>query len=420
MVFVATGGRGRFWADLLGVWLAGEVAAPVSGDASRLQRTQLVDLARPEIVLQDASAWPTAMERPQGEDGDLQGVGAILFTSGSSGVPKGVKLTQRALLGNALATVRRLELRAGDRLSTAIPCHFTSAICHFLAATLAGATHVSVSRRLLPADFFRFLSNSAPDAFGGASLQLRWMGAAPEQVPRTLRWAMSSGDRLPPRVIHDLTDAVPHLGIVAAYGLTEVAGRLCILDPSLAKVHAGSVGSPIEGLRVIVRRENGEPCNAEEPGDVCVAGEWLFSGYLRDAAGTAAAVRGGEFLTGDIGALDVDGRLRLLGRRDDVFKVGGQKVSASVVAESIFGLGYFADVVVLPVERQQYGEVPEAWIVWKADATPLPHGELLRLLREVLPPNHIPLAIHRLEFIPRLGSGKVDRGALRRASGETL
>lgn len=360
------------------------------------------------MILGDDGGWPL----PRDGRTDLPpDIAAILFTSGSTGQPKGVMLRAAALLNNAIRTTDRIPLRLGDRLAIAIPYHFTSAICHFLAAMLRGATLVCSSRRHLPAEFLEFLTGAAPDAFGGSPLQLRWLSAAGDGLPQSLRWAMSSGDRLPADVTRALRRNGSGPDVIIAYGLTEVAGRLCILDPALALEHPDSVGTPLPGLTITIRDSDGNACADGEIGEVHVAGDTLFSGYLDSPAISRASFRHEEFRTGDIARME-GGMLRLLGRNDDVFKVAGIKVSAAVISDALMATGILLDAAVMPAEREAIGAVPEAWVVPRDPSNPPDRRSLLRHLRSVLPPNHLPAAIHVVSEIPRVGSGKLDRSAL--------
>jgi acyl-coenzyme A synthetase/AMP-(fatty) acid ligase len=137
----------------------------------------------------------------------------------------------------------------------------------------------------------------------------------------------------------------------------------------------------------------------------------LFSGYIADPKGTADAFLNGGFRTGDVGRTTDMGNLQLSGRNDDVFKVAGKKVSCLQIASALQATNKFQDVAVLPRPYPRIGLAPHAVVVMKAGA-PLAPGHVLRELRATLPANHLPRGFSRVAFIPRTGSGKIDRRRL--------
>lgn len=395
-VVALTTGRGPgFFADLVAVWLVGGVAVPHPPE-----RADEVDaMARPSARIDETLH---ALGTPREDRRIPQDSAAILFTSGSSGQPKGVVLSRRSLFGNANATVAVLPTRPDDRLLLNTPFHFTSAICHFLASLISDATLIAVEDKCFPQELVRCAGEHGATAFGGAPIQLRWLGEGMDPA-NPLRWWMSSGDHMPAQVVQQLTARFPDTSLHVFYGLTEVGGRFCSLTASKCSALAGSVGVPIGGMSLSVRDEHGHVLPRGVQGEVFANGEYLMSGYLGENGCMAPGPHG--FPTGDVGHQDEDGNLWLLGRTDDVFKVAGQKVSGHIIAAALMETGLFDDVAVIPVEDEKLGAVPGACIVPRAN--PLEKSKLLRELRKRLPPNAIPRKFFGFDRIPRTGSGKV-------------
>lgn len=405
-----------FWTDLVAVWAMGAIAAPVDGQIGESSFQAILQLVQPRaaiglggdvaIIDERASVGATSPPRENADD-----VAALLFTSGSTGGPKAVEVTDLALMGNANATCEVLPVDSSTRLAIAIPFHFTSAICHFLAAMSRGAVLLGTERPLLAADLAEYVLSSRANAFGGAPLQIRWLGQCADRIRGRLRWVMSSGDHLPETVIRDVRGGLPGTAIYTVYGLTEVCGRLCILAPDLIDDHIGSVGFPIPGMSISVRDDDGREVAPGTVGEVYAAGLYLGRRYYGDPVASAHAFTVHGFRSGDLGSVAADGTLWLRGRADDVFKVAGQKVSGPLIAAGLCSIG-FLDATVLPVDDPIIGTVAHACVTL-APNSHLDVGATLAALRQIVPPNHVPRRLIAVPAIPRTGSGKVDRVALR-------
>jgi acyl-coenzyme A synthetase/AMP-(fatty) acid ligase len=423
---VITSGRGTdYFVDMVAVWAMGAVVIPLDPNIDARRLATICEKSEPEVVLgQLALAAEFQLNQleqlrslqtpsqPFVEDIAADDDAAIFFTSGSTGAPKGVRLAHCAVLGNSLSTIKNIGITETDRLFISIPFHFTSAICHFLAATLSGATLIATEQKLFQHDLFKALIDENATAFGGAPIQLRWIGECATEEDINLNWLMSSGDRLSVDIIEQLQQQLPRTKVFTVYGLTEVGGRLCILPDSELATNKGSVGYPLDGMRITVRDDNGQELPTGEIGEVYVDGPFLFSEYINDAEKTHAAKTSLGFHTGDEGFLNENGALCIRGRTDDVFKVSGQKVSAVMIQDALMSLGHFQDVAVAPGEDPMTGTVPFAYFVAKPEFE-FKKGIVLRGLRKILPVNHLPQKFIELEHIPRTGSGKLDRVAFR-------
>jgi long-chain acyl-CoA synthetase len=422
-IIVVSGRGSAFWIDMVAVWMIGGVAIPCDPRAPFRWSRALVDKARPQAVLGGEKARENVFDGlrainappPRGDGGPTgitevpsDATAALLFTSGSTGEPKGVVLSHRSLFGNCRAILAELPFVPEDRLLVAVPFHFTSAICHFLAAVLTGACLVTSERNLLPGDLKKVIQETGATCFGGSPLQLRWIGelAAQEAIP--LRWVMSSGDHLQKRDIEALRQHVPDAGIFTVYGLTEVGARFCVLPASLVDQFTGSVGRPISGMSVSVLDDSGLPAAIGEIGHVFASGDYLFDCYFGEEEATAKVLGPKGFATGDMGYLSSDGLLYLAGRSDEVFKVAGVKCSTLEVSDALAQLGLFDDIIVLPVDDPFVDQVPKAYYVLKKGKI-FNKGEVLRHLRTVLANSKIPREFQAVPSIPRTGSGKVNR-----------
>jgi acyl-coenzyme A synthetase/AMP-(fatty) acid ligase len=424
-VLIATGRGNDFWIDVFAAWRLGLVAVPIeaSSDPETLRTIATKTGARGVLCAADQNAVLAGLglafvERryvdsmPEAGPADLP-AGApamILFTSGSTGQPKGALLSHDAILGNALSTRERIGLRAGDRLLFVIPFRFVSALSHVLVGLLAGAEIYGFEKTLIQSEFCRLLAQHACTAYGGSPLQARWIaeyieqGEPAEKAFPHLRWLMSSGDYLQEELAQRLVGR--GLDVIIAYGLTEVAGRFCIRHVN-REDRPDTAGRPIEGLTVSFAPESlSDPIRI-----LSVSGRFLFDGYVGDPKQADSASDERFFLTGDVGEINSDGSVSLNGRADDVFKVAGNKVSCLSIAAALLQIETIKEAAVLARPYPMLGMAPHALIVLRPGME-FDKGKILRHIRSALGSYHLPRAITVVAKIPRTGSGKVDRRAL--------
>lgn len=368
--------------------------------------------ARAEALL--TAMRPDSLRTPEGVTGLAGGTGVgpdaalVVTTSGSTGDPKGVELSAAALRASARASVARIGAAPGDNWLCVLPAGHISGIQVMMRAIVTGteavhaafdvdtvmelAARLSPHVSLVPTQLRRLLASGADlSVFGRVLLG----GAAAE--PALLEAARAAGGR-----------------VVTTYGMSETCGG-CVYD-----------GSPLDG--VSVRIETGEPGQPEvgepeagEPGRVLLGGPSLLSGYRMppgaagDARALATDASGRMWLrTNDLGRLDPDGRLRVLGRMDEVVNTGGHKVVPGQVNAILAAHPDVAESVVVGRPDPEWGERVSAVVV-PADPERPPTLEGLRAwVRERLPSYAAPRELDLRTALPMLASGKPDLVALRR------
>jgi acyl-CoA synthetase (AMP-forming)/AMP-acid ligase II len=441
----------QFFACMLGAWLAGQVVVPLNTSLPQADVDWLVGKSRPDVIVLPADdACPTPEAGPArlvvtaGADERVAGVRAaggaaapavavrdleavredetamIMFTSGTTGLPKGVRQTLRAVCGNAGHVARTLGLRADDRVFINTPPYFTSGICHFLTLMAAGGGVAGQLGFYFGTGLLEEMESEGCTGFGGAPAHLVRV-VEPMEEPREhpFRFWVSSGDHLPLPIIEKSRAVLPGIGLFNMYGLTEVSGRLCILPPDELDVKVGSVGRPIGDMRVVARRGDLTEAAPGEQGELYVTGSLLMQDYLDEPGITATTLTPHGLKTGDFGKVDESGAVWIAGRKDDIIKRGGEKVSIIHVQEALQGLGRFADVAVVAAPDEILGHVPVAFVV-PNEPDGFKASKLLRELRGVLPSTSLPSRVIAVEAIPRTGSGKAIRAELRRLLAEEL
>ncbi len=469
----AGAGRGRrvallleeydeFFVAMLGVWLAGSVVVPLNVSLPAADLAWLVEKSRPDVLVLGtdaareggpddgaesgaaAGAGPARVHVRRGEDGRVEGLGAageapppsaqttgdtlepvreedmamIMYTSGTTGLPKGVCQTLRAVSSNAGLVAETLALTGDDRIFINTPPYFTSGICHFLTLMARGGGVAGRLGFFFGAELLGEMEQLGCTGFGGAPAHLvRVVEPLEEPRPHPFRFWVSSGDHLPLSVIRRFRAVLPGIDLFNMYGLTEVSGRLCILPPPELDALEGSVGRPIGDMRVVARRGDGSEAAPGENGELFVTGSLLMQCYLDEPRITAKTLTGHGLKTGDFGRVDESGAVWIAGRKDDIIKRGGEKVSIVHVQQALQGLGRFADVAVLAAPDDILGHVPVAFVV-PHDRDSFKASKLLRELRGVLPSTSMPSRLIAVDEIPRTGSGKAIRKQLERLLAE--
>jgi long-chain acyl-CoA synthetase len=412
----------RYWVDILALWAANKIPVPIDPLMPIENIKYILNSIKPEFSLGNTQTKLPFIDEIELKNHSNIGVtpefsieedqvAAILFTSGSTGLPKGVVLRFKSLMGNAVVTVNHLGMNR-NRVAISIPFHFVSAISHFFASILSASTFIATESKLLPAQLVMLINQNEADFFGGSPLQIEWLAKSSTHLNNELNSMMSSGDHLSVATINLVKQNLPHTILHTCYGMTEVGGRCCLLNPDDLEKHPGSVGRPISGLNVKVLDENGENTRPNQIGEIHVTGHYLLEEYFNNPEATAESITENRFATGDIGYLDDEGYLYLTGRKDDVFKVNGQKVSVIPIQQKILASGKVHDAAVISFQHELLGNVPIAFLVPKA-AQNIDIKELKMYLRESLPKNHLPQDYIQIDSIPRTGSGKIKRSVLK-------
>ncbi len=421
-----------FFVALLAVWLAGGVAVPLNTTLPAADIEWLTAKSGPEVVLTPPGVDPPgAPRRLTVVAGDLpeappealdalapvapDDLAMVMFTSGTTGRPKGVCQRLRAISANAGLVADRLALTADDRIFINTPPYFTSGICHFLTLLAHGGGTAGRSGFFFGSGLLDEIAEAGCSGFGGAPAHLVRV-VEPLDEPRPAgapRFWVSSGDHLPLDVIDRARRVLPGLLLFNMYGLTEVSGRLCVLAPDEFDRRRGSVGRPLGEMKVTARAPDGAPLPDGEVGELYVAGPLVMQEYLGDPEVTAASLTPYGFRTGDFGRIDADGFVWVEGRHDDIIKRGGEKVSLVHIQEALRALGLFSDVAVIAADDELLGRVPVAFVV-PAEPGAFERAAVMRALRRALPSTSLPSRVVALPEIPRTGSGKPLRPELLR------
>ncbi|KUL35009.1 fatty acid--CoA ligase [Streptomyces sp. NRRL F-4489] len=344
----------------------------------------------------------------------------ILFTSGTTGRPKGVLATHGQTMRVFDAWARLVTLRPGDRYLLVNPFFHTFGYkAGVLACLLRGAT--MLPEAVYDAD--RILRRTAEERVSvlmGPPTVFHGLLNHPDRARHrlsSLRLAGTGAALVPAELVVQIREQLGIPDVFTAYGLTESAGvvTVCPTDAD-AETLAHTVGLPLPGTELRIVDPAGRPLPPGEPGEVVVRGYHVMPGYLDDPAATAAAVDPDGWLhTGDVGVLDDRGFLTLTDRLKDMYVVGGFNAYPAEVERVLRGHPEIADVAVVGAPDARLGEVGVAFVVPAAGSAPDP-GELNRWARERLANFKVPRRYHLVPELPRNAGGKVLKGELRRTA----
>lgn len=342
-----------------------------------------------------------------------------LATSGTTGGPKLTRLTERGLLHAARGYLPRMPLEEGERSLVLLPLHYIGPIStqSVLMPLLGGCSVIAGDTR--PGPVADRLAADPVTHVDAAPAWLTRLVPRLTQPPRAWRTVVYGGAPMPPATAGALAERVPGLGLYDVWGLSEAHGPVTLLrhDPT-DPPPAGTVGTPLPGIAVRALAQGARPGDAGPPagretGELWVGGPTVTPGYLDDPEATAAALCDGWLATGDLGAVEADGTVRLLGRRKDVILRGGVNVVGSEVERVLGRVPGVAEAAVVPVADATAGEVVGAAVVAGADA--VDPGTLRRAVREQLGTAAVPRHVRFLAELPRNPVGKVDKPSLARA-----
>jgi acyl-CoA ligase (AMP-forming) (exosortase A-associated) len=348
---------------------------------------------------------------------------AILYTSGSTGRPKGVVLSHRNMVTGAHSVARYLENRASDRILAVLPFSFDYGFSQLSTAFVAGACCVLMDY-LLPRDVLRAVERKA--ITGLAAVPPLWVQLAalpwPESVRGHLRYLTNSGGAMPGATLAALRRALPDTRVFLMYGLTE-AFRSTYLPPEQVDRRPDSIGKAIPNAEILVVREDGSRCAPGEPGELVHRGSLVSLGYWNDKQKTAERFRpapgqdGGLVLTelavwsGDTVRMDDEGYLYFIGRRDEMIKTSGYRVSPTEIEEVVYATGLVAEAAAFGVPHAILGHAIVLAAVAKAEAADA-GAALLDQLKARLPTFMQPAHVAWRESLPRNPNGKIDRKRL--------
>ncbi|WP_329034228.1 AMP-binding protein [Streptomyces sp. NBC_00178] len=365
-----------------------------------------------------ATSWPDFLSEGTDEvpaTGTPDDILLVQYTSGTTSRPKGVLLTHRSMCADAFFSGARLGLRPGDRFHSARPFFHVAGSTLSVLAAMQHATTLVTMPKFEPAEALRLMEQEGCTHFSGNDTIALMLLNHPDRARRTLRlrgaWVAAS-----PTVIRRVIDELGAGECVAGYGLSEASPNVaqsCWWEDDEVRASGAMLVQP--GVEVRIRAaDDTRDCAPGEPGAILVRGWNVMRGYLDAPEATAAVVDSDGWLdTGDVGALDVTGRLHFVGRTKDIIRVGGENVAPADLENTLHRHPDVRQAVVVGVPDERLVEVPFAFVVLTGPGTT--EDELIAWARTRMAgfkvPRHLRI-VDGFESIGMTASSKIQRNRL--------
>ncbi|MGO4882672.1 MAG: class I adenylate-forming enzyme family protein [Bryobacteraceae bacterium] len=338
----------------------------------------------------------------------------LLYTSGTTGTPKGVMIPHRQIAWNAYNTVVSWQLRDSDSVQIFTPLYHAGGLAALLAPLFAIGGCVLLHDGFDPSEILRTFARRRCSILFGVPTTFRMLMDAPEFATTDFshaRWCISGGAPLPAHII----SAFQKRGVAfkQGYGLTEVGVNCFAMTAEDSVRKAGSIGKPLMFTEAKIIGENGDELPDDDVGELCFRGLHVCRGYWNNPEATRRALDpDGWFHTGDLARRDAEGFYYIAGRLKDMIISGGVNVYPAEIERELLLHPAVADVAVAGIPDEKWGEVPVAFVVLNARSSADPE-QLLAFLASRLNKIKLPKHFHFLDVLPRNAYGKVLKNELR-------
>ncbi|HTY58884.1 MAG TPA: AMP-binding protein [Bacteroidota bacterium] len=426
---------------LFGIWSAGAVGVVINDVLKSRQVNYILEHAEASLLLTDTRLI-AAIEQPFVPasrtilmDTLAPGAGGadacpvigndlalIIYTSGSTGLPKGIMLSHTNLITGAYIIADYLSLTGDDILISLLPFSFDYGLNQLLTAVLVHGTLV-IQRLVLPADICNALVRE--EVTGMAAVPMLWQQLAHSRSPflKTafphLRYMTNTGGRMPEPIVKEIRRVHAHAELYLMFGLTE-AFRSTFLAPEEADKRPTSIGKAIPNCEILLLNEHGEPCKPGETGELVHRGATVSLGYWKDPESTAKRFRPAPFQTGkggipeiavysgDFATMDEDGYIYFIGRRDQMIKSRGMRISPEEIEDCLFASGLVAHAVAFGIPKNEVETMIVAAVIPRNPAA-FTGPQLVDYGKREMPEYMRPDVVWQLEQFPQTSTGKPDR-----------
>jgi acyl-CoA synthetase (AMP-forming)/AMP-acid ligase II len=335
----------------------------------------------------------------------------LLYTSGTTGRPKGVMLSHGNLVANNVTIIDYLQLSPDDVGLTVMPFHFSYGNSVLHTHLGAGATLLLEDNLAYPLVVMQRLQNERVTGFSGvpSTFAILMSRTRIDEFDLSgMRYLTQAGGAMTRAAIQRMRELVPSARFFVMYGQTEATARLTYLPPERLDEKLGSIGKPLDGIDIEVRDSEGQVMPPGQTGELCARGPNIMLGYWRDDEATRTAVVDGWLHTGDLAHTDEDGFLYIDGRVVEMIKVGSFRVSPLEVEEVLATLPGIAEMAVASMPDELLGQAVKAVLVLREGAV-LDERAVKAHCRARLASYKVPKVVEFARELPRTSSGKIQR-----------
>jgi len=345
----------------------------------------------------------------------------LMYTSGTTGRPKGAMLTHQNLVMNTINWSIEMEARPGDVWLSGLPLFHIGGVNGVLPFIyVAGTSVITPSTNFDPLESLRLLAKHRATMCYFVPTQWQQICSLPEAKEidtSVLRKALWGASQAPPSTLELLVQTFPSVGIVNAFGQTEMSSNTCFLKADDAVRKMGSVGLPAVNVEVRIVDEDGNDVPVGEIGEIVYRGPTVMKGYYKKPEATAEAFRGGWFHSGDLVRQDDEGFIYVVDRVKDMIISGGENIYPAEVERAVERHPAVREVAVVGVSHPRWVETPVAVVVPAGEDRPDPQ-EIVDFVKADLASYKKPSAVVYVDELPRNASGKILKRNLRDELGD--
>lgn len=344
----------------------------------------------------------------------------IIFTSGTTGAPKGAVITHKNILSAISAYQQTLKLTENDKTILAVPIYHITGLSAILALFIHIGGTIFLHKKFNAKEMISTIAkekitflHGSPTVFILLIQKIKENKSINLERFNSLKMIACGAGHLNEGTIKELSYIFSKTSIHSIYGLTETSSPATVyLDDIRNSPKKASSGTPVPGLKVAIRSEKGEEKPANKTGNIWVKGDVVIQRYWPDSSANTTSFQDGWFFTGDIGYLDDDGFLYIQDRIKDMINRGGEKIYSIEVEDLISNYPGVNEVAVIPIESPIYGEEPIAFIIPESQVC-LTSKEIMEWLKERVPNYKVPVKIMFTRNFPRTWNGKISKKDLK-------
>jgi len=368
-------------------------------------------------ILDESLLQPPPCEWPAPDPNvDLNADVALMFTSGTTALPRAVRITHRNIQANTDTIVEYLHLSAQERMMVILPFYYCYGASLLHSHLRVGGSLVISNTFTYPETILDLMSATNCTGLAGVPSTFQALlrnSTFPRRELPSLRKIQQAGGKLHNELLKELVASHPAAQVYVMYGQTEATARLSYLPPELLPTKMGSVGKGAPGITLQVLDENKQPVKPGEVGEIVGMGDNVSPGYLDDPAANAEKFLPGKLFTGDMATVDEDGFIYVVDRKSDFIKSYGHRISSYEIESCVLKIPDIVAAAAVGVPDAAAGELIRVFITLRTDST-CQVEDVLKHCRANLSRHMVPKEIYVIDALPLNANGKVVKSLLRK------